>query len=438
MIDTLPTSSISLQRGTYSYEFLLANKKCVVNADVFRTILDICPRVEGVNFTDVPDDDTTLAFLIKLCWEKQRTLVAIINKCLSGKTARNDKLRKSRIDILWGMFYKENVDYLELIWEDLAYQTDNRKEKRSRRENMPFPRFTKVIINHFLKQHNSFSNLKFQHYYTIKDDGIVCRLKLVRIGEDYQEYGLPIPNTMLTEAIKQYESYQMFIKYSTGQIPPKKSRGKGSQRKKTSDDSQETVDVSEDSKRGLKQCLQISGERAGLLDRVVSLERSNTRLRDTLRMESVRVDGFRRRMGYMEDEFRQIRMFRYNDRLRFRRFEAFTTRRLVFVPRLEELITQRVAEALAAYEANRAAELVVESQSQNGDDSENRKCVNHSTSKELKELSGYKMVREMETNSHKRTIRDDDAFGMSWRELMKLMTEVYCPRNEIQKMETEP
>ncbi|GKE62903.1 hypothetical protein Tco_1513270 [Tanacetum coccineum] len=31
-----------------------------------RMILDICPRVKGVNFTDVPDDDTTLAFLIKL------------------------------------------------------------------------------------------------------------------------------------------------------------------------------------------------------------------------------------------------------------------------------------------------------------------------------------------------------------------------------------
>ncbi|GKB26211.1 hypothetical protein Tco_0865612 [Tanacetum coccineum] len=40
---------------------------------------------------------------------------------------------------------------------------------------------------------------------------------------------------------------------------------------------------------------------------------------------------------------------------------------------IEELITQRVAEALAAYEANRAAELVVDSQSQNRDDSENRK-----------------------------------------------------------------
>ncbi|GKB59495.1 reverse transcriptase domain-containing protein [Tanacetum coccineum] len=40
-------------------------------------------------------------------------------------------------------------------------------------------------------------------------------------------------------------------------------------------------------------------------------------------------------------------------------------------------------------------------------------------------------------NSHKRTIGTDVAFAMSWRELMKLMAEVYCPRNEIQKMESE-
>ncbi|GJX12038.1 hypothetical protein Tco_0201897 [Tanacetum coccineum] len=203
--------SIKKVQGTDSYEFILANKKCVVNADVFRTILDICPRVEGVNFIDVPDDDTTLVFLIKLG-------------------------------------YKENVDYPELIWEDLAFQIDHRKEKRSRRENMSFPRFTKIIINHFLKQHKSLSNLKYQHYHTIKDDGIVRRLKFVKIGEDYQEYRLVIPEVILNDAIKQSESYQMFIKYSSSRIPPKKSRGKGLQRKKTADDSQETVDVSKESK----------------------------------------------------------------------------------------------------------------------------------------------------------------------------------------------
>nr|GFA10179.1 hypothetical protein [Tanacetum cinerariifolium] len=198
--------SIKKVQGTDSYEFLLANKKCVVNADVFRMILDICPRVKGVNFTDVPDDDTTLAFLIKQGYkgplykhtnmfvdhmhQPWRTLAAIINKCLFRKTAINNKLH-------------------------LAYQIDHRKEKRSSAKTCHFPDSS--------------------------------RLKFVRIGKDYQEYGLFIHEIMLTKAIKQSESYQMFIKYSTSQIRPKKSRGKASQRKKTADDSQETIDVSKES-----------------------------------------------------------------------------------------------------------------------------------------------------------------------------------------------
>ncbi|GKB00828.1 putative reverse transcriptase domain-containing protein [Tanacetum coccineum] len=40
-------------------------------------------------------------------------------------------------------------------------------------------------------------------------------------------------------------------------------------------------------------------------------------------------------------------------------------------------------------------------------------------------------------NTHKRTIGIDAAYAMTWTKLMKLMTEVYCPRNKIQKMETE-
>ncbi|GJY31348.1 hypothetical protein Tco_0414843 [Tanacetum coccineum] len=202
--------TIKKVQGTDSYEFLLANKKCRVDAEIFRKILDICPRVEGEEFTEVQNDDDTLTFLIDLGYkgplhkytnmyvdhmsQPWRTLAAIINKCLSGKTTSNDRLRKSRIDIMWGMFYRENVDYHKLIWEDFAYQIDHRRERKSRRENMPFPRFTKVIINHFLKQYKSISNLKYQHYHTIKDDGIVSRLKFVRIGEDYQEYGLAIPD----------------------------------------------------------------------------------------------------------------------------------------------------------------------------------------------------------------------------------------------------
>ncbi|GKB87495.1 hypothetical protein Tco_0959767 [Tanacetum coccineum] len=170
---------------------LTKNSSCFKAFTISADILEIfMQQVKGVDFNDVPDDDATLAFLIKLEYkgplykhtkmfvnhmhQPWRTLAAIINKGLSGKIASNDKLRNSIIDILWGMFYRENVDYPKLIWEDLAFQIDHKNEKT------------------------------------------------VRV----------LPNV---------------IKYSTGQIPPKKSKGKGSQRKKTADNSQETVDVSEES-----------------------------------------------------------------------------------------------------------------------------------------------------------------------------------------------
>nr|GEX29651.1 hypothetical protein [Tanacetum cinerariifolium] len=108
--------TIKKVQDTDSYEFHLANTKCTVNAEVFKTILDICLRVEGVDFTYVLDDETALTFLIDLGYkgplntytnmfvdhmhQPWRTLAAIINKCLSRKTTSNDKLKKFRIDIL--------------------------------------------------------------------------------------------------------------------------------------------------------------------------------------------------------------------------------------------------------------------------------------------------------------------------------------------------
>ncbi|GJS18001.1 putative reverse transcriptase domain-containing protein [Tanacetum coccineum] len=134
---------------------------------------------------------------------------------------------------------------------------------------------------------------------------------------------------------------------------------------------------------------------------------------------------------------------------------------------IEELVNRRVDEALATYEVTRVANaLEAENQSQNGSDGDNgnggdgngngengnggngnpnennrdtrpvaRECTYQDfmkcpTSREWKDALTW-------WNSHKRTIGAEAAFAMSWRELMKLMTEVYCPRNKIQKMESE-
>nr|GEX28579.1 hypothetical protein [Tanacetum cinerariifolium] len=59
-----------------------------------------------------------------------RTFASIINKCLCGKVSSLDKIQLSRVHILWGMYYKKNLDFVALNWEDLAYQIDNIDSKK--------------------------------------------------------------------------------------------------------------------------------------------------------------------------------------------------------------------------------------------------------------------------------------------------------------------
>ncbi|GJU65183.1 putative reverse transcriptase domain-containing protein [Tanacetum coccineum] len=151
---------------------------------------------------------------------------------------------------------------------------------------------------------------------------------------------------------------------------------------------------------------------------------------------------------------------------------------------IEELITQRVAEALANYEATHAANaLEAESQSQNGGDGDNRNGGNRNSRNgngrnenggngnrnhgggrnsrngnpnengrgampvtrvctyqdfvkcqplNFKGTEGVVDSALTWWNSHKRTVGVDDVFSMTWRDLMKLMTEVMVPGEEDQ------
>ncbi|GJX31992.1 hypothetical protein Tco_0241847 [Tanacetum coccineum] len=53
-------------KNTNFYEFKLANKKCLVDVEVFCQALDICPRVIGKEFTVPPSEEELLTFLIEL------------------------------------------------------------------------------------------------------------------------------------------------------------------------------------------------------------------------------------------------------------------------------------------------------------------------------------------------------------------------------------
>nr|GEV62614.1 putative reverse transcriptase domain-containing protein [Tanacetum cinerariifolium] len=137
---------------------------------------------------------------------------------------------------------------------------------------------------------------------------------------------------------------------------------------------------------------------------VAELERDNRRLRGTASVESQRVDRLQHSMKIPNIRFR-----------------ASTTHEEV-----KELVARQVR--MEEMEIDRLEEMGMEE------------------TKEI-EMEGMEkmgiMAGTMEDsaltwwNSHKRTIGVDAAYAMKRVGLMKLMIEVYYPRNEIQKMETE-
>ncbi|GKE10030.1 hypothetical protein Tco_1413581, partial [Tanacetum coccineum] len=207
-----------------------------------------------------------------------------------------------------------------------------------------------------------------------------------------------------------------------------------------------------------------------LTERIAELERDNKRLRGTASVESQRVDRLQRDMSRMQRELRQIRRLQFYDRMSNTRSGASMTHEEV-----KELVTRRVAEEMEVREAARTLEPLNENGDEqegenggnggnggnrNGENGENenrnrngnhgmnyrgfmplaRECTFQDFLKyKPHNFSGTEGADSALTwwNSHKRTIGVDVAYAMNWARLMRLMTEVYWMRNEIQKIETE-
>ncbi|GJZ39912.1 putative reverse transcriptase domain-containing protein [Tanacetum coccineum] len=211
-----------------------------------------------------------------------------------------------------------------------------------------------------------------------------------------------------------------------------------------------------------------------LTERIAELERDNMRLRGTASVESQRVDRLQRGMSRMQRELRQMRRLRFYDRVPNTQSGASITRE-----EFKELVNRRVAEEMEAREATRTFEPLNEDvDEQEGENGGNGNVGNEGNGNggNWENINGNRngnhgvvglthWFEKMETvfnisncpskyqvkyasctlqdstltwwNSRKRTIGVEAAYAMNWVGLMKLMTEVYCPRNEIQKIETE-
>nr|GFB20540.1 hypothetical protein [Tanacetum cinerariifolium] len=170
------------------------NKKHIVNLESFRDMLHICLRVPGQSFVEPPFEEEILAFIrflghnavirkfidvnINKLYQPQRSFTAIINKCLTGKSSGYDSLRLSQAQILWGLYHKRNVDHAYLMWEEFVYQVEHKDSKKS--NEMYYPRFTKVIIHHFMSKDPSILRRNKVNWHYVRDDHMLSTIKLNR------------------------------------------------------------------------------------------------------------------------------------------------------------------------------------------------------------------------------------------------------------------
>nr|GEW39714.1 hypothetical protein [Tanacetum cinerariifolium] len=167
-----------------------------------------------------------------------RTFPVVINRCISEKTTRPYRLRESRAQILWGMYKEKIFDYVALLWEDFVYQADKREIISAQKKHMSYPRFTKVIINHFISKDKTISMRNKINLHTSRNDSLLGTLKFVFKIEDSQKYGELILDGMINQDIKKSKAYKTYygvvIRDTPGvsmskkkKAPAKADRGKG-------------------------------------------------------------------------------------------------------------------------------------------------------------------------------------------------------------------
>ncbi|GJX86988.1 hypothetical protein Tco_0337762 [Tanacetum coccineum] len=205
-----------------------------MNVEVFRDILNICFKVPGKAFDEPLSKEEALSFTRELGHIREikyitdvivdhlhqpwRTFASIINKCLCGKVSGLDKIRLSRVQILLGMYYKKNLDFVALIWEDLAYQIDNIDSKKQ--DKMFYPRFTKIIIHHFLEKDKSISMRNRMFMHTARDDSLLGTMRFVSRHADTQVYGAILPQAMTNQALLDSVAYKTYYAIASGAEPP--------------------------------------------------------------------------------------------------------------------------------------------------------------------------------------------------------------------------
>nr|GEV14448.1 reverse transcriptase domain-containing protein [Tanacetum cinerariifolium] len=159
----------------YSIRFKMNSKKNIVDLETFRDMLHISPRVPGQFFDELP-------------------------------------------------FEEDILDFLRFL--------GHKRKKQKKSNEMYYPRFSKVIIHHFMTKKPSIPRRNKVNWHYVRDDMLFSTIKVVSRHQNTQQYGAILPIELTTEDIRNTKAYKEYYACSTGEVAPKP---KASARRKRSD-----------------------------------------------------------------------------------------------------------------------------------------------------------------------------------------------------------
>ncbi|GKA47680.1 hypothetical protein Tco_0740563 [Tanacetum coccineum] len=148
--------------------------------------------------------------------EPWQTLCKIFSKCLTTRVTGWDQPPLQIMQMLYCFVNNIHVDYAELMWEGIYYSLHHPAT------SIPYPRFTKIIISHYMTIFPDISRRARDAYHNLQDDDIMKNI--FNSGRNKNKVGMRIPAWMITDEMKLTEHYKMYAEVFGLDVPMTQSQ----------------------------------------------------------------------------------------------------------------------------------------------------------------------------------------------------------------------
>ncbi|GKD07192.1 hypothetical protein Tco_1186877, partial [Tanacetum coccineum] len=154
---------------------------------------------------------TSSSFKTTRLLQPWQTLCKIFSKCLTTRVTGWDQPPLQIMQMMYCFVNNIHVDYAELLWEGIYYSLHHPTS------SIPYPRFTKIIVSHYMTIFPEISRRARDMYHNLQDDDIMKNI--LNSGRHKDKVGMQIPDWMITEEMKHTEHYRMYAEVFGLDVP---------------------------------------------------------------------------------------------------------------------------------------------------------------------------------------------------------------------------